>query len=51
MCIRDRLCDRAMWIDKGQVKMEGGIEEVVGAYEGPAAAAHVRKVLANLDKS
>ena len=46
-----QLCDRAMWIDKGQVKMEGGIEEVVGAYEGPAAAAHVRKVLANLDKS
>ncbi|MEE4023892.1 ABC transporter ATP-binding protein [Gordonia sp. PKS22-38] len=40
-----QLCDRALWIDKGQIRMEGGIEEVVGAYEGPKAAAHVRKVL------
>ncbi|GAB36875.1 ABC transporter ATP-binding protein [Gordonia otitidis] len=40
-----QLCDRALWIDHGEIRMDGGIEEVVGAYEGPAAAAHVREVL------
>ncbi|MXP21602.1 ATP-binding cassette domain-containing protein [Gordonia sp. HNM0687] len=40
-----QLCDRALWIDHGQIRMEGDIESVVGAYEGPKAAAHVRKVL------
>ncbi|GAB09811.1 putative ABC transporter ATP-binding protein [Gordonia araii NBRC 100433] len=44
-----QLCDRALWIDKGEIKMEGGIEEVVGAYEGPNAAAQVRKVLARME--
>ena len=43
-----QLCDRALWIDKGEVRMEGGIEEVVEAYEGPDAAAHVRKVIAQV---
>ncbi len=41
-----RLCKTAMWIDHGTVKMHGGIEEVVGAYEGEDAARHVREVLA-----
>lgn len=40
-----RLCKTAMWIDHGTVRMHGGIEEVVGAYEGPDAARHVRDVL------
>jgi ABC-2 type transport system ATP-binding protein len=35
-----------MWIDHGTIKMTGGIEEVVGAYEGLDAARHVREVLA-----
>ena len=35
-----------MWIDHGSVKMMGGIEEVVRAYEGEDAARHVREVLA-----
>ena len=35
-----------MWIDHGSVKMTGGIEEVVRAYEGEDAARHVREVLA-----
>jgi len=35
-----------MWVDHGTIKMTGGIEEVVGAYEGPDAARHVREVLA-----
>ncbi|MFT4042207.1 MAG: ABC transporter ATP-binding protein [Gordonia sp. (in: high G+C Gram-positive bacteria)] len=46
-----QLCDRALWVDHGSIKMDGGIEEVIGAYEGPAAAAHVRKVLAELDRT
>ena len=40
-----RLCKTAMWIDHGKVKMTGGIEEVVRAYEGEDAARHVREVL------
>jgi ABC-2 type transport system ATP-binding protein len=40
-----QLCDTAMWVDHGTIKMAGGIEEVVGAYEGPDAARHVREVL------
>jgi ABC-2 type transport system ATP-binding protein len=41
-----RMCRTAIWIDHGQVKMIGGIEEVVRAYEGPAAAQHVAAILA-----
>lgn len=40
-----RLCKTAMWIDHGSVKMTGGIEEVVRAYEGEEAALTVRKYL------
>lgn len=43
-----QLCDTALWIDHGQVRMHGGIEEVVGAYEGPEAAAHVAQTLKEL---
>ena len=46
-----QLCDRALWIDHGQIRMDGGIEEVVGAYQGPDAAAQVHKVLAELGKT
>ena len=46
-----QLCDRALWIDHGQIRMDGGIEEVVGAYQGPESAAQVRKVLTELGKS
>jgi len=41
-----RLCKTAMWIDHGTVRLEGGIEEVVRAYEGEDAARHVHDVLA-----
>jgi ABC-2 type transport system ATP-binding protein len=41
-----RLCKTAMWIDHGTIKMTGGIEEVVRAYEGEEAARHVAKILA-----
>jgi ABC-2 type transport system ATP-binding protein len=40
-----RLCKTAMWIDHGTIKMAGGIEDVVRAYEGEDAARHVREVL------
>ena len=40
-----RLCTTAMWIDHGIIKMTGGIEDVVRAYEGEDAARHVRQVL------
>ena len=40
-----RLCKTAMWIDHGTIKMTGGIEEVVRAYEGEDAARHVREIL------
>lgn len=40
-----RLCTTAMWIDHGTIKMAGGIEEVVRAYEGDDAARHVRDIL------
>jgi ABC-2 type transport system ATP-binding protein len=40
-----RLCKTAMWIDHGTIKMTGGIEDVVRAYEGDDAARHVREVL------
>ncbi len=45
-----QLCDRALWIDHGRIRQEGGIEEVVEAYEGPEAAASVRRVLADMEK-
>ena len=38
-----RLCKTAMWIDHGTIKMTGGIEDVVRAYEGEDAARHVRE--------
>jgi ABC-2 type transport system ATP-binding protein len=41
-----RLCKTAIWIDHGTIKMIGGIEEVVRAYEGEEAARHVAEILA-----
>jgi ABC-2 type transport system ATP-binding protein len=41
-----RLCNTAMWIDHGTIKMSGGIEEVVRAYEGNEAGDHVAQILA-----
>jgi ABC-2 type transport system ATP-binding protein len=42
-----RLCTSAMWIDHGEIKMTGGVEDVVRAYEGEDAARYVREVLAD----
>ena len=43
-----RLCTTAIWIDHGSIKMMGGIEEVVRAYEGEEAARHVAEVIAEM---
>ena len=44
-----QLCDTAMWIDHGQIREQGGIEDVVRAYEGPEAGNHVAQVLRELE--
>jgi ABC-2 type transport system ATP-binding protein len=40
-----RLCTTAIWIDHGEIRMTGGIEDVVRAYEGEDAARHVAAIL------
>ena len=34
------LCDRAIWLDHGEMMMSGAIQDVFDAYEGRAALAH-----------
>lgn len=43
-----QLCDRALWIDHGEIKLDGDIESVVTAYEGPEAGQHVAKIIKEL---
>jgi ABC-2 type transport system ATP-binding protein len=43
-----RLCKTAIWIDHGELRMMGGIEEVIRAYEGDEAAHHVAEILAEM---
>ncbi|WP_156665421.1 ABC transporter ATP-binding protein [Rhodococcus phenolicus] len=45
-----QLCDQAMWIDHGQIREQGGIEQVVRAYEGDDAGDHVRTIIAELER-
>ncbi|MDV7355374.1 ABC transporter ATP-binding protein [Rhodococcus oxybenzonivorans] len=45
-----QLCDTAMWIDHGRIRQQGGIEDVVRAYEGDDAADHVRHVIYELER-
>ncbi|WP_067857776.1 galactan export ABC transporter ATP-binding subunit Wzt/RfbE [Nocardia shimofusensis] len=44
-----QLCDSALWIDHGQIRERGGIEDVVRAYEGPEAGNHVATVLREME--
>jgi ABC-2 type transport system ATP-binding protein len=44
-----RLCKTAIWLDHGEIRMMGGIEAVVRAYEGEEAARHVAQVLAEMN--
>lgn len=34
------MCDRAIWIDHGAVMMDGGVEDVLDAYQGRAVMRH-----------
>src|SRR5699024_4759172 len=36
-----QLCDSALWIDHGEIRQAGAVDEVVEAYEGPEAGQHV----------
>ena len=45
-----QLCNSAMWIDHGQIRMQGDIEDVVRAYEGDDAAEHVRHVIKDMER-
>ncbi len=36
-----QLCDRAIWIDGGEIVMDGRVDEVLAAYHGGAPAPHV----------
>jgi len=45
-----QLCDTAIWIDHGNMRMRGGIEDVVRAYEGPEAGDHVAHILRELER-
>lgn len=43
-----QLCNTALWIDHGEIRQAGLVDEVVEAYEGPDAANHVRRIIADL---
>ena len=40
-----KLCTSAIWVDRGSIKLAGGIEDVVRAYEGEGAARYVHDLL------
>jgi ABC-type polysaccharide/polyol phosphate transport system ATPase subunit len=35
-----QFCDRGIWLDHGQVMMQGEIGEVIAAYDGKRTMAH-----------
>ena len=45
-----QLCDTAMWIDHGQIRQQGGIEDVVRSYEGDDAGDHVAQILKEIER-
>lgn len=45
-----QLCDSALWIDHGEIRKAGAVDDVVEAYEGPEAGEHVRRVLKELGR-
>ncbi len=40
-----QLCTTALWIDHGEIRKAGLVDDVVESYEGPEAANHVRRIL------
>jgi len=45
-----QLCDSAIWVNHGEIKSCGPVDEIVGDYEGPDAKEHVRHVLRDLGR-
>jgi ABC-2 type transport system ATP-binding protein len=45
-----QLCDSAIWIDHGEVRMHARVDQVVEAYEGHDAGEHVRTIMKELGK-
>ncbi|BCO65286.1 ABC transporter ATP-binding protein [Mycobacterium intracellulare] len=41
-----RLCKTAIWLDHGEIKMTGKLQDVIEAYEGVQAARHIARVMA-----
>jgi len=39
-----------MWIDHGQIRQQGGIEDVVRAYDGDDAGDHVAQILKEIER-
>ena len=44
-----QLCNTALWIDKGEVRQAGLVDDVVEAYEGKEAGDYVRDLLVRFD--
>jgi ABC-2 type transport system ATP-binding protein len=40
-----RLCKTGIWLDRGTIKLTGGIEEVLGAYQGDGAARRATQIV------
>ncbi|MCE5292737.1 MAG: ABC transporter ATP-binding protein, partial [Nocardiaceae bacterium] len=45
-----QLCDTALWIDHGRIRMADRVDKVVEAYEGHEAGEHVRTIMKELGK-
>ncbi|APT83810.1 ABC transporter ATP-binding protein [Corynebacterium aquilae] len=44
-----QLCDSALWVDHGQIREVGPVDDIVESYEGKGAADHVRRLLKRLE--
>lgn len=45
-----QLCTTALWVDHGQIRQTGLVDEVVEAYEGPEAGQHIRNLLQRFEE-
>lgn len=45
-----QLCNTALWVEHGQIKKAGLVDEVVEAYEGPGAGEYVRDLLKRFEE-
>ena len=44
-----QLCNTALWVEHGQIRQAGLVDEVVEAYEGPGAGEYVRDLIKRFD--